>query len=189
MKRWAVIRRFYFCGMTERQRYIEQLKRDLVSDDTATVVSALKRCRESGDVSAVPALISLYASTQVAMVRQEVAEMLSALKVSGAESAFMTALRATTLRHVRLDLITFMWNSALQPAGYLAELVGIAIEGTYAEALECLTLVESLEGPFAEEQVLEALSEIRKHLATAPESDKKALMREFVITLDTAVKD
>jgi hypothetical protein len=175
--------------MTEKQRQSEQLKRDLMSDDLATVVSALKKCRESGDVSAVPVLIGLYATTQVPMIRKETGEMLGSLKVSGAEQAFMVALKMPGYENIRQDLLSFMWNSGVQPNAHLAELVHLALHGSFGEALECLTLIESLDGPLAEEQVLESLSSVRKYLGTAGGDEKSALFRDLLVILESAAAE
>ncbi|MBL7942856.1 MAG: hypothetical protein JNM00_08825 [Flavobacteriales bacterium] len=175
--------------MTEKQRQSEQLKRDLMSDDLATVVSALKKCRESGDVSAVPVLIGLYATTQVPMIRKETGEMLGSLKVTGSEQAFMAALKMPGYANIRQDLVSFMWNSGVQPNGYLSELVELALHGSFGEALECLTLIEGMDGPFAEEQVLESLTAVKKYLGTAVSDEKSALFRDLLVMLEAAAAE
>ncbi|MDZ4822604.1 MAG: hypothetical protein SH856_04025 [Flavobacteriales bacterium] len=172
--------------MTEKQRKIEQLQRDLFSSDNAVVISALRKCLDSGDTSMVIPLIHLYATTKIALVKTEAAEMLGSLKVSGAENAFMTALNDGSLKRHRKDILAFMWNSNMQPTDHLSVIIGIAVDGNLEEAIECLTLVESMSGPFSSDQLKDSIAAVHEFLVEEEASEKLSLMRELLAVLETA---
>ncbi|MBU2020390.1 MAG: hypothetical protein KJ941_12150, partial [Bacteroidetes bacterium] len=47
---------------------------------------------------------------------------------------------------------------------YLPDFVALATEGDFFEAFECLTVIENLEGPFEETQILESQLYLKEFL-------------------------
>ncbi len=166
--------------MKEDNKRIEDLKRDLFSTDEAVVVSALSKCRETGNHNLVLPLINLFAASESALVKENVADILSNLKVTRTESPFLEALQEDSLRAVRRDVLHFMWNSGLQPTDRLTELVELTVRSEFEEILECLTLIESMDGPFAEEQIEESSYILREWIAGHSNDDSLTLMVEFL---------
>jgi len=153
--------------MKEDNKRIEDLKRDLFSTDEAVVVSALSKCRETGNHNLVLPLINLFAASESALVKENVADVLEALQED-------------SLRAVRRDVLHFMWNSGLQPTDRLTELVELTVRSEFEEILECLTLIESMDGPFAEEQIEESSYILREWIAGHSNDDSLTLMVEFL---------
>lgn len=155
---------------------IEHIKRDLASPSEATVIGALRQCRESGNASLVEPLLELFATTQSDLVKREVREQLSTLKVSGTAETFMRALNNPEWRTLRKDMLGFMWSSNVQAENHLTELVKMAIEGSFEEALECHTLVEYMDGRFPDSQVIQSAQLLERHLAQASDNPHKLIM-------------
>jgi hypothetical protein len=67
----------------------------------------------------------------------------------------------------------------------LPEFVEIAVDGDFMEALDCLTILENMEGPFEERQILEAQLHLKDYLEdTAPKEQQKAkIMSEITLWL------
>ncbi len=168
---------------TQQKKVTDEIRRDLFSDDDAVVKRAIEKCREQGTSAVVEALIAFYASDASEELKQEVASMLSSLKVSGVEGYFEAALKNPTMAHIKRDLITFMWNSDINPSGSLMEISSIAVSGDYATRLECLTLIENSEAVFQEENVLAGIEVLTQHLGKHPTQNADPLLLEMLSNL------
>lgn len=163
----------------------EEIKKDLFSGDDKVVMAAIHRSKEEGTALLVGPLIAVYANTDNVIIKGEIAEMLASLKVSNTESSFIEALKNKEYTHVRKDLLGFIWSSGIQPVEAIVLLTEIATEGSYEEALECLTIVESLEEGVPEEQILEAGSLLRAYISSNKENPKISLLADLLVAIET----
>lgn len=168
-----------------QNKQTEELKRDLFSGNDATVMRALNKCNEKGNAAMVAPLIAFYATTTNATFKQEVAQMLTELKVSNVEGAFMDALENEAMKNIQKDLLSFMWNSGVQPVEGIATISRIALNGDYGVALEALTLIESMDDEISEEQLLESIADVTQHLSEAKAGDHANLLKEYLHVLQT----
>jgi len=60
----------------------------------------------------------------------------------------------------------------------------LAAAGDYALALECLTLLESIEDPIPEEQLLESIAVVHKASSESVDADFKKLLNEYMNVLN-----
>lgn len=170
---------------TQQKKAADEIRKDLFSDDDAVVRRAIERCREEGNASIVDALIAFYASDAESTLRNEVAAMLGSLKVSGVEGFFEASLKNKAMSHIHRDLITFMWNSDIDPSGALMEISTIAVNGDYATRLECLTLIENSEAVFPEEGLLAGIEVITQFLGNRPAQDADPLLMAMLSNLQS----
>jgi hypothetical protein len=175
--------------MNEMQRRIEEMKRDFFSADEKVVLTALSACREIGDHSVVLPLLSLFAKTESDNVKAQVSDMLSNLKVSNTEESFMEALADPAFLDIRKEILGFMWNSGLQPVEHLTELVQLATESGFEEIVECLSLVESMDGPFPEDEVEQSGYVLRDWISQNKDDERMALMLEFLKVVEALPVD
>ena len=68
---------------------------------------------------------------------------------------------------------------------YIDDFVLIATNGNFMEALDCLTIIENLEGPFMEENILECQLHLKAYLEKDhPKDDQKAhVLSEIAIKI------
>jgi hypothetical protein len=64
------------------------------------------------------------------------------------------------------------------------QITELAASGEYALTLECLTLLESIEDPIAEEQLLESIAIVHRAMSDGPDSDYKKLLSEYLRVLN-----
>lgn len=174
---------------TAKNKQIEEIKRELFSEDDIVVMKAVHKCREDGSKPLVEPLIAVYASTKHAEIRREIADLLGNLKVSGLEEIFTKAISNKEYKAVRRDLLSFIWNSGIQPVDAVVILAEIAVEGSFEEALECVTIVESIEDPILETDVLEACSVLRSALSSDASSPKKDLWYDMLTSLESKTEE
>jgi HEAT repeat protein len=169
---------------TAQQRRLEAIRNDLFSGDDTRVAKAISSCEVDGSPAMVEPLLAFYASNAPESLRSRVASMLGALKVSNVEIYFLQALSKAEWMHIRKDIIGFMWSTGLQPVDAVSQISELAALGDYALTLECLTLLESIEDPIPEEQLLESIAVVHKAISESAEGDFKKLLNEYMNVLN-----
>lgn len=183
----------YICGLNcfftmSSAKILAEIKKDLFSNDETVVMKALNKTRDNGNASFVEPLLSLYTSTPSALVKAEIADMLSNLKVSETDEAFLTFLEQPQHKAFYKDVVAFMWNSGLEPVDHMAFFVKLAIEGDEALILEVLTLIESIESEFPEDQISDSTNQLRAYLGNEKDgqSNRVKLLRELLKVVESA---
>lgn len=169
---------------TAQQQKFEAVRQDLFSGDDKRVAKAISRCEEEGSAPMVEPLLAFYASNATDALRLRVGAMLGSLKVSNVEPYFLQALANPQWKHIYKDIVGFMWNTGLQPVDAVSRISELAALGDYALTVECLTLLESIEDPIPEEQLLESLAIIHKASTEAADGDFKKLLNEYMSVLN-----
>jgi hypothetical protein len=85
----------------------------------------------------------------------------------------MDLLEDPELQEVRHILLSAIWNMKVDFSNYIDDFVEIATKGTFMEALDCLTIIENLEGPFLEEDILESQLHLKNYLESNPPIDEQ----------------
>jgi hypothetical protein len=110
--------------------------------------------------------------------------MLSELKVSKVESAFVNALTNHKMKHIQKDILAFMWSSGVQAVNSVGTITKVAIDGDYEVALEALTFIESMDDDIPEEMILESTTDLKQYLGQAPKADKTTLLQELLRVIE-----
>ena len=169
---------------TTQQRKLEEIRTDLFSGNDALVAKAITRCEEEGTAPLVEPLLAFYASGAPEVLRGRVAALLGSLKVSNVDPYFLQALSNRNWKHIHKDVVGFMWNTGLQPVNAVAQITELAASGDYALTLECLTLIESIEDPIPEEQILESIAIVHRTLSESGDDHHKKLLKEYMQVLN-----
>lgn len=162
----------------------DEIRKDLFSSDESIVQSALNRCREEGMASLVEPLIAFYASSPSIALKEQVADMLGSLKVSQVETYFIAALKNQDMKQIWQDLVSFMWNSGLQPVNDLTVITSLALKGQYMLTLECLTLLESIDADVPEDVILECITLMKTKSTDGLQDDVKKLLTAYMTLLE-----
>ena len=169
---------------TAQQRKLDAIRNDLFSGDDILVAKAIGLCEEVGSAALVEPLLAFYASNAPESLRMRAADMLGSLKVSNVETYFLQALANPKWKHIRKDVVGFMWSTGLQPVDAVSQISELAASGDYALTIECLTLLESIEDSIPEEQLLEGIAVIHKAISDASNNDFKRLLNEYMSVLN-----
>ena len=164
---------------------IKQLIDELTSGNQAKISASIKALQANGDVTILEPMVGILLSDISTKIKGEVLEFLSSLKDTSAVDEIMRILKDSNYLKVRQQLLSTIWNSPLNYSYYLPEFVEIAVEGDFMEALECLTIIENLEGPFEERHVLESQLHLQEYAKDTEAKDpKKAqIISEIVILI------
>ena len=168
-----------------KNKQIEEIKNDLFSGDDVVVMKAVLKCKDQDSAALVEPLIAVYTSSGMPEIKKEVAELLNNIKVSNADQAFMKAIANKQNAKFRKDILSFIWNSGLQPVDDIVQLTEIAVAGSFEEALECLTIIENIEDQIPEEKILESVSVLRSSISAQPNDPKSGLLADLLMTLES----
>lgn len=167
-----------------QQKKLKVILEDLQSTDDKKVLKALKSLETHGNASVIPALADCLLREPSPVIEKEILEMFSSLKDSSTAVEVMEIVTDPTYWPVRQKLLTTIWNTKVDFSDYIDEFVEIAVDGDFIEALDCLTIIENLEGPFMEENILEC----QLHLKNFLESDAPRDPQKMHILSEIALK-
>lgn len=138
--------------------------KDLESKDQTKMKNAFKKLYSKGNESIIQSLLNLYSSSQNDELKNEIKNTFSQLKTSKAFPILIKNLNHKDNRIKELVLYS-IWSSNLDASDHISEIVSVACKGDYMVALEALTLIENLEGPFKEEELLDAVISVNEYLS------------------------
>jgi hypothetical protein len=169
----------------------EALLEELQSIEEDVVVKALDKIKEKGNVKFITPMLDAFEDTDSDLVREMIRVILSELKVSAGVAPLVEGLQR---RNDELnEIILFaLWHADFNPIHYLEDIVIAACEGSYMTALEGLTLIENLEGPFPSEKVVSAKLVVDEYIKEkGKEGDKNVLIiaiQEHLIEFSNFIK-
>lgn len=152
---------------------LEMLQK-LTLQDLSSVSEALNFLREKGKAHYLKSVFESLKGSDRAK-QQLIIGFLSDILDSDAVPEFIDFLGAETDAEIRKLVLSAIWNSKLGFDEHLPFFVMLASQGDYLEALDCLTVLENMSGPFEEAQLLEAQLLLKEYLEEkAPQTDQKA---------------
>lgn len=173
-------------GTNKQQKLkIKQLLEDLKTGNELKITAALKALQINGDASILSSLADLLMTDLSGKNKQETLEFLSSLNDSSGIDGMIELIKEPKYLPIRQELLSTIWNNKLDYSYYLPEFVEIAADGNFMEALECLTIIENLEGPFEERHILESQLHFKDYLEdTSPKDPQKSqIMSEIALIL------
>jgi hypothetical protein len=168
---------------TQKPSRLESIKNDLFSSEDVVVEAALSKAKKHGNQTLILPLIEVYFGMEQSPLKDQISEMLSSIKVDGAEEPFVEALKDEKFRSIRQNILSFMWNSDLQPVEHIETITMTAIDGDYLTAFEALTLIDNLEGPFPDDQIMGAIVDLSEFQSDNQNLDKSEILNQMISIL------
>lgn len=156
------------------QKKLQEAQQLLKSSDNNALNSALAIYKQYGTPEVLP-LIFETLKRQGRAEQQLIVGFLSDVNDTNAVEVFIDYLQDQTDATIRKLILSAIWNSKLPFDQHLPFFVMLATQGDYLEALDCLTIIENMAGPFEESQLLESQLLLKEYIEErAPQSDQKA---------------
>ena len=164
---------------------IESLLLDVKSSNTAVVKTAFEGLKIVGEPSILLPIILELNTKNHTEKNALILEFLACLKDSKARSIMMDLIQQTDLKEYQQLLLSTIWNSPLDYTDYLEVFVDLALKGDFIITLECLTIIENLDGPFSEKSVMEAQVLLGAYAESNPykNSQKGMLISEIALLI------
>ena len=160
-------------GKNQQKLQLAEALKDLQSGNAVKISATLKKIESIGDINVLPQLVELLRTADQAITKQTL-ELIADIQDQNACEVLIDLIQKEKDDTIRQRLLSTIWNSKLDFSAYLAEFVSLAMEGELLQALDCLTIIENLTGPFEEHQLLESQLYLKEYLeSTEPKEERK----------------
>jgi len=175
--------------MGTHKKVIEQIKVDLLSKDEKIVKKALIKTRDKGNEQLIDSLFELYSTTKLEHIKDDVRNIFSEIKNKNSLDFILPHLQNNDNDIKELALYG-LWSSAIDMTDHIPLVIEAACKGNFMVILEALTVLENLEGPFPEEDLMEANTLLQERLFESQEGSEKDLlisMQEVIQTFENQI--
>jgi hypothetical protein len=164
---------------------VAQIILQLSSPEPKDVIKAVKALKMSGNETAIEPLIDLYCTSQNNAVKAEIIDLLNSIKSTKVPTVLIDCLNNEKYVLARQVMLSSIWNSNLDYTPYLLEIVETTQKGEMMDAMECLTILENMEGTLTEEKIMDALLSMKSYLVehSSDSTPKMGLLREVSLLL------
>lgn len=168
-------------GSTKKELKLMHLLSEIKSDNMEKVSRAIKSLEIHGDSTVILPLSEILLSRTKKKNQEEIIKLLSDLKDTSVIVEIMEVIRDPKFISIRPIILSVVWNTELDFSHYIDEFVEIACKGSMMEALDCLTIIENLEGPFMEENILECHLHLKDYIKSSSKKDhhKESLLQDI----------
>ena len=150
-----------------------QLLLDLKSESEVKSTTAILELASIGDLSVIPDLIEVLKQKAGTNIQKQTSKLLSDIQMSGAAEVFIQQIRKEESQEALKLILPILWESKLDFSEFLADFVEVSVSGDYLIALDCLTIIENMPGPFSESQLLEAQLHLKEFVQNIESSDER----------------
>ena len=166
-------------GDTTQSKALKEAMVALFSADTATAMKGLNKIKEIGNGTVIHPLLDVYMESEDAVFQMEIREILTNLKSETAIEPLVEALEIEKYKSERGLILASLWSSGFYPSEAIDKITRAAVEGDYMCAVEALTVVENMEGPFQYESLEEATAIAEEYLGENPDDPIVALIESL----------
>ena len=158
----------------KNQKKLQEASSHLQKKDLTSLTAALSIYKDHGHPSVLPELFNSLQGRERAE-QQLILSFLADIQDTDAIEQFIAYLQEESNPELRKLVLSAIWNSKLPFDAHLPFFVMLASQGDYLEALDCLTIIENMSGPFDESQLLESQLLLKEYVEErAPQTDQKA---------------
>ena len=175
--------------MAEKPATIKQTKIlvDLSYDKLDLALSALIMLETDGRLAIIPQLFEIYKKQKNTEVKKKILEFVSNIQKQEAAAEIIRLIEKELSPAFRQEFLTIIWNSKLDFSAHLADIVSIAIHGDFIQALDCLTIIENMSGPFEEHQLLESQLYLKDYLDNL--NNEETEKNQFISEIASYIKE
>ncbi len=160
---FAALNKFKKMGEVTKPTFNTQVIKDLQSEQPTLVKKALTKIKDKGNEKHIVPLVNLYETSSDDSVKNEIKDILSQLKNTKAIVELMPFLEKENNRIKELILHS-LWSSGFDLTDHIPIIIETSCEGDFMVLLESLTLIENLEGPFIEDDLILAISTLNEKI-------------------------
>lgn len=159
---------------TKQSAKLKSLLKDISIGKEEIILNALKQLESYGDITVIPSLLNRLEIEKSSEVVKAIVRFLGNVQDEEIVEALMTYIRQGQKKEILSIVLPCIWNSKHNYSAYIADFVSLSIEEDYLIALECLTILEQMPGPFEESWLLEAQLFLKEyHQSSTLKEEKK----------------
>ncbi len=159
----------------------QNLQLQLQSDDEEVVLETLEKLKTTGNAASISPLLELLASEPTYGITLDILGLLTNMKDPASIDVFMNLFEDSRFKNIRHHLLTVLWSGTFveRGKGYILNVVKMGVDGDFKTLIEAVTVIENLEAPFEEEQLLEGIAICQNFISTKPSDEKLTLVKEL----------
>lgn len=174
--------------MSEREENEKLQEKNFIaalrSGNRTSVVSALKEIRGTGKVTILPEVFELLLDQEDEQIYRESVALINDLKNKEAVPYLMEALRNPDYQPARQVLAASCWQSGLNYSKHIRTFIDLAIQDTYATAIEAFTVIENSVGDLEPAALKTQIDYLRTKINSV-DQEKQVLLRELIRVMET----
>ncbi len=161
---------------TNKNNRINNIIKDLRSNDTQKILVALNQLRKHGKKEAILPLIETYVSSSDETIKNEVLSVLYDLKDQSVAEEVILAIESDQFSADKNVLIAIFWQSSLDGSQYISTFVKEAIKGDYLTCIEVLSVLENFDAAFDESEIEDLKYDLDEAIEFEEEEKAKILL-------------
>ncbi len=157
-----------------KQEQLQQWLQQLTQKEDSVFKAALDQLSAKGDISVIEPMANVLFTSEDRSRKHLLAEFFANIEKEAAKGELMRVIEALENPAHQAELLNTIWNSRMDYSEYLSDFVELAIDGNLEIAIECHTIIENMDGPFDEADILECkliLGSYDNHESRSPEKD------------------
>jgi hypothetical protein len=161
---------------------IESIIKDLESGDETAIIGALEKIPEKGNHLVIEPLLECYDDTSNEIIKHRIQQVLCELKDTACIDPLMDYFRIadTSTREV---IVNAFWNNNLSPYTYIDVFIDAAINGSYMECFETLTLLENMDADYSDIEFKHMIADLDDAIEEEQDAHKLAILKSIVTFL------
>jgi len=169
----------------KNNKKVTELLDKLTSSETKDVVKAIKSLKIHGNENTIEPLLKCFVDTTNIAIHNEIVDLLNSIKSTKVPAVLIDCLQKEEFIPAKQTMLSSIWNSNLDYTPYLSEIVQAAQTGEMMDAMECLTILENMEGTLSEDKIMDALVNLKSYLVehSTVNTPKMGLLREAALLL------
>ena len=128
-----------------RVKEVTDLRNGLQSSEEALITKALSIIATKGDSSLISDLITLWTDTDNQLHKKSVESILFGLKEKNALDTLITYLSTDASEESKWLALNAIWQSGFDASEHLSALIDFAINNSYTNAIDVMTIIENSE--------------------------------------------
>jgi hypothetical protein len=165
--------------MSQEKIQEQRILTELQSSSEKTVLAAIDKLRKHGTPKTFKQMMQLLRDTDEPAVEAAIIQFLYDLKDESSIPILINALNDPTMKYYHSFLVATFWQSALDGSGHLSLFVKKAISGDYTTCLEALTVIESFDASFNQQEITECEAALAEAIEIEKNKEKKKLLQSL----------
>ena len=155
---------------------LNNILKDLNGSDEKKITTAIKQLRKHGNAKAIEPLIDKYMSSDNDIVKENITSLLFDLKDESAVPELINVMSKAKFEKIKPFIISILWQAAIDSSNHISTLVKEAIMGDYMTCIEVLTVIESYDSSFNEEEIEDLKFDLDEAIEEADIEKQKLLI-------------
>lgn len=157
-----------------KKEKFDQLVRNLKSQDEGIALRAIEDIRKDGDPEILPVLAKLLYSSDNDKMKAGIRGIFYDLKDPRAAETLVEIIGSQDFSDKKTFFVSTCWESKVDYTAHLSFFVDLLLNEEMPTAIEALTVIEEMLGPFEELELEENIDKIHEYL-DFPTNDNEAL--------------